>query len=476
MNTKMKNQTRRDFLKAAGGAVAFSASTCVFGSREQTVTLAKPRRPNILFFLPDQHRYDWLGTNPRLPVRTPILNKLAEQGVLFSRAFCPSPLCAPSRASLASGKHYDRCRVKNNGVDYPVEQPTFYLLLRESGYHVAGVGKFDLHKNTLDWGLDGSRLVKQWGFSEGIDNEGKWDAIRSGAIAPKGPYMAYLHRRGLAEIHVQDFRKRRSYAATFPTPLPEEAYCDNWVGNNGLQMLKKNPTNKPWFLVANFTGPHGPMDITDRMYKRWQGIDFPQPNNCKKFGPPTHVKIRRNCSAMVENIDRWLGIYIEELKKRGELDNTIIVYSSDHGEMLGDHNRWGKSVPYQPSVGIPMIIWGPGVVKSVVSDALVSLMDLNATFLDYANIPRPQYMDSISMRPLLEGKSSSHREYVLSGLNKWRMVFDGQYKLILTRGKKPVLYDLVNDPLENQDIADRKPIHVKRLTELIPLQSRKAAE
>ncbi|NQT83963.1 sulfatase-like hydrolase/transferase, partial [bacterium] len=239
---------------------------------------------------------------------------------------------------------------------------------------------------------------------------------------------------------------------------------------------KKNPTNKPWFLVANFTGPHGPMDITDRMYKRWQGIDFPQPNNCKKFGPPTHVKIRRNCSAMVENIDRWLGIYIEELKKRGELDNTIIVYSSDHGEMLGDHNRWGKSVPYQPSVGIPMIIWGPGVVKSVVSDALVSLMDLNATFLDYANIPRPQYMDSISMRPLLEGKSSSHREYVLSGLNKWRMVFDGQYKLILTRGKKPVLYDLVNDPLENQDIADRKPIHVKRLTELIPLQSRKAAE
>jgi len=77
---------------------------------------------------------------------------------------------------------------------------------------------------------------------------------------------------------------------------------------------------------------------------------------------------------------------------------------------------------------------------------------------------------------LLEGKSNSHREYVLSGLNKWRMVFDGQYKLILTRGKKPVLYDLVNDPLENQDIADRKPIHVKRLTELIPLQSRKAAE
>ena len=463
----MKQQTRRDFLKAFGGAVAFSASLSVLGARGRLESPVKGKRPNILLFLPDQHRFDWLGTNPRLPVRTPNLDGLAKEGVLFSRAFCPSPLCAPSRASLASGRHYDRCGVTNNGQNYPVGQPTFYSLLRESGYHVAGVGKFDLHKKTLDWGLDGSRLVNEWGFSEGIDNEGKWDAIRSGANVPKGPYMAYLHRRGLAEIHVADFRKRRSYAATFPTALPEEAYCDNWIGNNGLQMLRRFSRDNPWFLVVNFTGPHGPMDVTKRMHARWQGVDFPQPNNCKRFDPPTHVKIRQNYSAMVENIDRWLGIYIEELKQRGEFGNTIIVYSSDHGEMLGDHNRWGKSVPYQPSVGIPMIIWGTSGVKGVVSDAPVSLTDLAATFLDYANIPRPEYMDSMSLKPLLEGKKESHREYVLSGLNKWRMVFDGQYKLIQTVGKSPVLYDLLNDPLENEDVAHQEPDRVQRLAKLI---------
>jgi arylsulfatase A-like enzyme len=463
----MKMQTRREFLKAFGGAVVFSTSIRVLGTTEQVARGDKTTRPNILLFFPDQHRFDWLGTNPKLPVRTPNLDRLAKHGVLFSRAFCPSPLCAPARACLASGKEYDRCGVENNGFDYPLAQRTFYTLLRDSGYHVAGVGKFDLHKSTLNWGLDGSRLVREWGFSEGIDNAGKWDAIRSGAEVPKDPYMAYLHRRGLAAIHVNDFAKRRNYAATFPTPLPEEAYCDNWVGNNGLQFLRTFPKDRPWFLIANFTGPHGPMDVTERMYKRWQGVDFPQPHQCEKFDPATHVQIRRNYSAMVENIDRWLGIYVEEMKRRGDLSNTIIAYSSDHGEMLGDHNRWGKGVAYQPSVGVPLIVWGPGVVNGLVSDALVSVMDLTATFLDYASVPRPQDMDSISLRPLLEGKTKSHRPHVFSGLNKWRMVFDGKYKLILTEGKSPVLYDLVNDPFEDRNIADQSPKHVERLGKLI---------
>lgn len=464
-------QTRREFLRTLGGA-AVSAATSALGASEEVTSSVGPQRPNILFFLPDQHRFDWLGTNAALPVRTPNLDRIAKEGILFSRAFCPSPLCAPSRASLASGKHYERCCVPNNGRDYPLDQATFYGLLRESGYHVAGVGKFDLHKSTLDWGQEGSRLVKEWGFSEGIDNEGKWDAIRSGAKSPKGPYMAYLHRRKLAEIHAADFSKRRSYAATFPTPLPEEAYCDNWVGNNGLQMLRRFSQSAPWLLVVNFTGPHNPMDVTERMHKRWQGVEFPQPNGNRRFDAATHVRIRQNYSAMVENIDRWIGIYIEELKKRHELENTLIVYSSDHGEMLGDHNRWGKSAPYHPSVGIPLILSGPGVSKGLVSEALVSLTDLAATFLDYGCVRRPADMDSLSLRPLLEGKRTSHRDYVFSGLNEWRMVFDGRYKLIQAKEKPPVLYDLLKDPLENENAAGRGGSHVTRLDEILRRESK----
>jgi arylsulfatase A-like enzyme len=200
-------------------------------------------------------------------------------------------------------------------------------------------------------------------------------------------------------------------------------------------------------------------------------VDFPQPNNCKQFDADTHVKIRQNYSAMVENIDRWLGIYIQEVEKRGGLDNTLTVYSSDHGEMLGDHNRWAKGVPYQPSVRVPLVVWGTDVAGGVVSDGLVSTMDLTATFLDFARIPVPAEMDGTSLKSLLAGETKAHREYVFSGLNDWRMVFDGRYKLIQTEGKKPVLYDLVSDPLENEDIADRSSKHVERLAKLLLTRS-----
>ena len=156
--------------------------------------------------------------------------------------------------------------------------------------------------------------------------------------------------------------------------------------------------------------------------------------------------------------------------------------------MLGDHNRWGKSVPYDPSVGVPLTIAGPGVRRRFVSDALVSTMDLAATFLEYANLPRPAKMDSRSFKPLLDGKTSAHREYVLSGLGQWQLVFDGRYKFI--RGFDPaaarrkrakrqgrgqgeretgplLLFDLENDPLENVNIADKAPAIVKRLSRIL---------
>lgn len=427
------------------------------------------KRPNILFFFPDQLRFDWIGGDPKIPVRTPRLDALAASGVRFSRAIVASPLCAPSRACLAAGKEYDRCRVPSNKEDFPLDQTTYYGLLREAGYHVAGCGKFDLHKGTLDWGLDGKRLVSDWGFSDGIDNAGKFDAIRSGAETPKDPYMAYLHRRELAAIHVADLRQRQKlgYPATFPTPLPEEAYCDNWVAANGLALMRRFPKEKPWHLVVNFTGPHNPMDITARMEKLCRDRHFEQPNRNTQHPPETHVAIRQNYSAMVENIDRWLGIYVDELKKRGELDNTLIVFSSDHGEMLGDHNRWGKSVPYQPSIGVPLVVAGPGVRRGIQSDALVSIMDLAATFLDYAALPRPGGMDSRSLRPLLEGKTRSHREHLLSGLGKWRMAWDGRYKLIRGFDAGALLFDLDQDPLENANVAGQAPEVLERLSGLL---------
>lgn len=463
--------TRREFLQKAVwlGAFMLAPETCKASQIAKQQKL--DQRPNILLVFPDQHRFDWVPWNPKIPVKMPNLERIASRGVRFNRAFTPSPLCAPARACLASGREYERCGVRNNGQDYPISQTTFYKLLRDNGYWVMGCGKFDLHKASPIWGIDGKNLLKEWGFSDGIDNAGKQDAVASGRDKPRDPYMAFLERRGLRMTHIEDYRKRShaGKAATFPTPLPDDAYCDNWVGHNALELLKNVPAGKPWFLQVNFVGPHPPWDITESMTMLYQNVEFPQPNDGAGLTPEQNVAVRRNYSAMITNIDRWIGIFVEELSRRGELENTCIIYSSDHGEMLNDHGMWGKSVPYQPSVGIPLVISGPGTRKNLVSDALTDLTDLTATILDYAGIARPDDMDGLSLRPVLEGKSTTHRRYVRSGLNNWRMVFDGRYKLVLgfEQPEDTMLFDLANDPLENHNIAAERKDLVDKLSAII---------
>lgn len=475
---EMAELTRREFLKTTGAATVALGAFSVMPRPGCTATAKGGRRPNILFFYPDQHRPDWVGEGSDVPVRTPNLDWLVGRGARFSNALTPSPVCAPARACLASGKEYDRCRVPSNGFNYPLDQTTVYTLIRDNGYRVMGCGKFDLHKKSESWGIDGKHHLMEWGFSDGIDNAGKWDAVRSGRKKPKDPYMQYLEVHGQRLVHIQDMEKRRVKNAAHATPLTEDAYCDNWIAENGLQLLKKARRNEPWFLQVNFTGPHDPWDVTERMKRLGLTIEgLPQPNRNTQFTPEQHIAVRQNYTAMVENIDRWLGIYIEELRKRRELDNTLIVFSSDHGEMLGDHDRWGKSVPYQAAAGVPLVVAGPRVKAGLVNDAPMTTLDLPATFLDCAGVETPKDMDSRSLMPILEGESKDHREYALSGLQRWRSVFDGRYKLVRgfeTRKKKDakgepaqLLFDLKADPFENENIADANTDIVARLSKIL---------
>ncbi len=474
----MASLSRRDFL---GGSAAVLASTCAANEEASPI-----RPPNILLVVPDQLRYDWTGLNAALAVRTPNVVNLAARGLSFDRCYCPSPLCAPSRACLAGGMEYDNCGVPDNSKNYPLEQITYYTLLRDAGYHVMGCGKFDLHKPEPSWGVDGQHLLADWGFSAGIDSAGKWDAIRWGMEDPCCPYTAHLHDSGRVETHHADFLRRReegTFAATFPTPLAEESYCDNWIAAQGLRLLEEAPAGKPWHLVVNFAGPHEPVDITGSMDALYRDVDFRQPNRSTEFTPKKHVEIRRNYAAMIENIDAWLGKFLEAIEARGELDNTLVVFTSDHGEMLGDHNLWMKKLPQQGSVGIPLVIAGPGVPARHSTGALVSMMDLAATFLDYAGIEVPTGMDSRSLRPVLSGDSDDHREYLLSGIDPWRCITDGRLKLVrgYAGGKavggtnvpaypvavaetEPLLYDIVEDPFENNNLAGRAPNDVAALT------------
>ncbi len=151
------------------------------------------------------------------------------------------------------------------------------------------------------------------------------------------------------------------------------------------------------------------------------------------------------------------------MEARGELDRTVVIYSSDHGEMLGDHGRWGKSIYYQPSVGIPLIVAGPGIRSGVVSDALVSLHDLTGTLLELAGLPPLPGMGSRSLLPVLRGERRTHREVVRSGLGGWRLAFDGRYKLVRDEQEGTLLFDLQEDPLELHNLATERPEVVARL-------------
>ncbi|MFI9838826.1 sulfatase [Nonomuraea sp. NPDC051941] len=448
-----------------------------------------PKQPNVLLIVADQHRYDWIEGTGDLPVRTPHLRRLAERGMTFRRAVTPAPLCAPARACLATGLDYDSGPVPSNFHDLPPEARTYFRTLRdEAGYHVAGVGKFDLHKATFDWNLDGSRCLSEWGLDGGIDNEGKFDSLWSGRTGPKGPYMNHLYGRGVACLHLRDFERRRHepYFDVEPSPLPEDAYLDNWIARNARDVLSSCPQGRPWHVVVNFAGPHDPMDVPPGLIDRWRDVEFPVPAG-QDPADPRHQEVRRRYAAMIENIDGHVGGLLDLIAERGELENTVVVYTSDHGEMLGDQGIWGKQVALDPSIRIPMIIAGPVVRHpGLTSDALVSLEDLAATFLDVAGLAPAQWMTARSLLPVVRGETPEHRDHVVSGLDRsareielaqrhygdnrwvalrrWRAVSTRTRKLVVSADlPAPALFDLESDPYETTDLAGSEPATVREL-------------
>jgi len=466
-------------------------------------------QPNILVILADQHRPDYVGYLGDVPVRTPNLDDLADDGIGFQNAVTPSPVCGPARSCLASGLEYDRCYVRDHhsGQDFPLGVPSLYGRLRDQGgYHTIGTGKFDLQKYSGEWGIKGQKNLEANGFSAGLNTCGNHtpDTIAD-------PYTAYLESEGLLDEYVaeQERRENSEYVyfegsdagSTFPSSLPKKAYHDNFIGRRSLSYLEEAPTDQPWFMQINFVNPHNPWNVTEEMHEWYRNpdVDFPEPiDPDERFDAEVHQEIRRNYAAMVENIDCWIGRFLNVLKARDERKNTIIIYSSDHGENLGNRGSWYKRSPFRESVGVPLVISGSNVVNRGVVSVPATLLDVHGTALDYAGVATPE-LQSRSMRTYLTGETDKQpREVVFSGLGPWRMAFDGRYKLIrgfdpneslfeqivefdsydeeaVTQAletTEPLLYDLTNDPTERENVADHHPEIVAQLDSYLePLRS-----
>ena len=280
----------------------------------------------------------------------------------------------------------------------------------------------------------------------------------------------------MLDTHLEDYagrtgKDRANYTNTAPTPLPDFAYCDNWIAANGLQLLEAAANDAPWFLQVNFNGPHEPMDVTESMQSRWLDADLPPPVASSEYDT-AHNAIRANYAAMIENIDAHLGRYLEYLANREILDDTVVVYASDHGEMLGDHDRWGKIVPHEPSVHIPLVLAGPGIEARSARDARVDLVDVAATIIDLADADSPSGTGQVLTGPALASQKTV-------GLGGWRAIYEDGLKYVHnfdpesgdrswnefdpTDDAPAALFDLEADPGELTNLAGDQPETAARL-------------
>jgi len=448
-----------------------------------------PSRPNILFVFPDQHRGDWTGYS-ETPVRTPNVDELVSNGVAFENAVTPAPVCGPARSCLAQGVEYDRTYVRDHHQqDYPLGASTVYERLRDdAGYHTVAAGKVDLQKHSADrrTDLDGTTHATENGF---VDCVTVSEMLNHGFDEAVDPYQQFLVEEGLDDVFADEY-PRSVYDAN-PTTLPDYAYQDNWIGRQTEQLLREAPDDQPWFCQVNFVKPHNPWDVTEEMHAWYRDpdVDFPAPvEPDQEIDLDRHQEIRRNYAAMVENIDRWVGRFLDIVEERGERENTVVVYASDHGEMLGDHGSWYKRSPYRQSVNVPLVVSGPDIAERGVVDIPATMLDLHATFRDFAGVDTGEN-DSRTMRPYLAGDTETHRDVVFSGANHWRLAFDGRHKLVrgfdpsreyglnrdevdnydetaLARAldeRDPVLFDLLDDPDERENVAPDRPEAFERL-------------
>lgn len=411
--------------------------------------------PNILFLFPDQWRWDWLGceTSPygKVPVQTPAIDELAAQGVRFSGCRTNAPVCSPARGCFATGRRYHNCRVASNRDYTPTDVPTVFALLRDAGYHTATCGKSDLFKPHQEPTQTGFLpIMEDYGFTDGIDHRGKGDAIVRARKGIDEPYTLMLRQRGLLETHLGDHPAGPLDRPAGPTPLPRDAYTDDFCGQNAVTLLERAPTDKPWCLWVNFPGPHDPYDPPAEVLERYRDVDFPAPVN-PTDQPPAHrdpAKDRPNYAACCSNIDEWASRILQAIEARGERDNTIVIFASDHGEMLGDHGRWQKSTWHEASIRVPLIVAGPGITPGKHTDTPVELIDIAATMLAFAGVDVPGEWDARALTGVLDGSTDQHRDFAVSQLGNWRCITSNAWKYIEQRDGTTRFIDLANDPSE----------------------------
>lgn len=447
-------------------------------------------RPNVLWIIDDQHRGDWMGCAGAEFVRTPHLDRLAGQGMRFDACYTNSPVCGPARCSLATGLLPHRTGILSNDQAFlPVSAPTVYKHFRDHGYRVSLVGRHDLAKPGAPRSIHGNRPLNfSYGFTEALEVEGGMAVSR--LDEPNGPYGAYLREVGLWEAYRADFRARHDKAwilgASHDSVLPAEHHQDAFVGRKACERIEAIEDDYPWMMFVSFQGPHDPFDPPAEFGEMYRHAELPPPvisdpsTRSRRTQRRRHVRIapgaepdprevaraRRQYAAKITFIDHQVGLMLDALRRRGDAENTIVVFCSDHGEMAGDHELWIKHVAYEPSWRVPLIVAGPGVATGA-TDALVELSDLNPTLAELCSLPVQPAQDARSFAPVVRGQADEHRRAVVTMERGYQGVRTAEDKAIFNDNDASEYYDLATDPQETTNLADRRDRRVRELRQML---------
>lgn len=433
-------------------------------------------KPNILLIMIDQLRFDTLGFMGHKVVKTPHIDSLAGQGVIFNKAYSSCPSCIPARAALFTGlsqKNHKRVGYAD-GIHWTYEN-TLPELLAKQGYYTQCVGK--MHVSPLRNNLGFHNVDLHDGYLHFYRKE-TTPSYENQKVADD--YYYWLKNElGIEADTTNTGIDCNSWVAR-PWSYEEKYHPTNWVTTKSIDFLRKRDRDKPFFLMSSYVRPHPPFDAPSYYFDLYKNVNIPESpigdwvdeeiiqNVPKHFASdisPNDKELIRQAKigyyACITHLDHQIGRLIQELIERQLYDNTLIVFASDHGELLMDHNMFRKSMAYEGSSHIPFFISGGynalQCISNSVCNSIVELRDILPTLVDYVGGDIPKNIDGQSLLPLIKDPNKEIREYLHgehaygNKSNHFIVTKKDKYIWFCKTGKEQY-FDLENDTMEEKDL------------------------
>ncbi len=448
------------------------------------------KAPNIVLVMSDQHREDMMGCAGNPGVVTPALDRLAAEGVRFSRVTCQGPLCMPARASFMTERYVRDHGVYTNWAEIAVDSPTYVWALRAAGYHTCLLGKAHLYRDEIVEATHIDELagrLMSLGFAEVLETGDKFvgetpnrytDSLRDRALLEAyKKHIADRSYQGENESGANATKRVPMWDST-PMPLPLDAYIDVWHGLEAVRWIEQYDRPEPFFLFVGFPGPHDPWDAPREAVDRYQDVEVSMPRSTQRpivegtgryggllssfmwlsdsatMDDDAIRGMRRAYSADISIIDDAVDGIRTALEEKDLLDDTWMIYTSDHGEMGGNHGLMSKCVLYQPAVRVPLIVRPPDGCPPRVVGALVEHLDVPATVREIAGAPDLPASEGRSLLSHLGSEEQTSRAVSVSENWGFASFETEQFKIVVDEDAcAPCqLFDLYDDPEEDHDL------------------------